>query len=319
MGISLGEWNVLVDTVFPAANTAGAVALAVSYCKARHLDPFKRVVHIVPIYDKERKMWVETVWPGIAVHRTTAFRTREYAGHDEVAFGPEIERTWDDGDNGSVTIQFPEWAQMTVYRIVHGQRCGFPGPKVRWIETYAAKKSDAPNSMWADRPYGMIEKCAEAAALRGAFPEELGDEPSEVEASDRNWHGRPSIDVNAQTTAAMPRAEAVIPQINQETPISKVLEAVLATVREPGPVEAYVDSIDPPTLPEATQQPTEAATIDEADVDVLEGWKYDLEACETPIQCVEMRRGKLAAVPARLQPAVRKMIRDRQEALENQG
>ncbi|MGJ2639770.1 recombinase RecT, partial [Salmonella enterica subsp. enterica serovar Paratyphi A] len=32
-----------------------------------------------------------------------------------------------------------------------------------------------PNSMWAKRPYGQIDKCVEAAALRKAFPEELAN------------------------------------------------------------------------------------------------------------------------------------------------
>jgi hypothetical protein len=30
--------------------------------------------------------------------------------------------------------------------------------------------------MWCRRPFGQIEKCAEAAALRRAFPEEIGNE-----------------------------------------------------------------------------------------------------------------------------------------------
>jgi len=322
MGISSGEWNVLVDTVFPAAKTAGAVALAVSYCRARHLDPLKRVVHIVPIWDKDRGCMVETVWPGIAEHRTTAARTGQYAGHDSVEFGPEIERTFPDGD-GEITVRFPEWAQMTVYRIVQGERCAFPGPKVRWLETYASKKSDAPNSMWADRPYGMIEKCAESAALRGAFPEELGAEETEVEASGRNWHGRPAVDVNFQTTAAMPRAEAVIPQqIAQEKPAApraQPAKAFQEAQDEPEAIYEPQEAPKPQTQQQAAQEPTDDSGDSEAAIDLLEGWKYDLEACETPQQCVDLRRGKFATVPASLQSAVRKMIRGRQEALESQG
>ncbi len=36
------------------------------------------------------------------------------------------------------------------------------------------KKDGSPNKMWKQRPYGQIGKCAEAAALRRAFPEEIG-------------------------------------------------------------------------------------------------------------------------------------------------
>jgi hypothetical protein len=71
-----------------------------------------------------------------------------------------------------------------VYRVVDGERCRFAGPKVYWLETYATRKhdTDEPNAMWADRPRGQLEKCAEAAALRAAFPEEIGDELSSDEA-----------------------------------------------------------------------------------------------------------------------------------------
>lgn len=345
IGIKSGEWNVLVDTVFPAAKTAGAVALAVSYCKARNLDIFKRVVHIVPIWDKDRGCMVETVWPGIAEHRTTAARTREYAGHDECRFGPDVTKTFADGDR-DVTITFPEWAQMTVYRIVQGQRCPFPGPKVRWLETYAAKKTDAPNTMWADRPYGMIEKCAEAAALRSAFPEELGDEPSEVEASGRNWHGRPAVDVTPQTTAAISRAEAVV------TPKAIEAPSVPQDAREPEPEEiTEADVIEAETAPlaqpEAPPEPTErqkryreskaraektgnptevgdaspnpaTATDEKAkmrqDVEILDHWKLAIDGTENAAQCETLRREDLAKAPKHLQSQIRTWILKRMDS-----
>lgn len=193
-GIDQSEWRALVESTFPTARTTGAVILALAYCKARNLDPFKKCVHIVPIWDKDRRCEVETVWPGIAEYRTTAARTGIYAGHDEVSHGPMIEHTWQDGDE-AVKVTFPEWAQLTVYRLVGGSRCPFPGPKVYWLETYAAKKNDAPNTMWRDRPIGMIDKCAEAAALRGAFPEEIGGEMTADEVRGFRWHGREAIDV----------------------------------------------------------------------------------------------------------------------------
>ena len=61
--------------------------MAVDYCKRRNLDPFKRPVHIVPMWSTVQKKMVETIWPGIAEIRTTAMRTGEYAGRDRSIFG----------------------------------------------------------------------------------------------------------------------------------------------------------------------------------------------------------------------------------------
>jgi len=178
--IDRSAWKALVEAVFPNATSPESVVLALSYCHARKLDVFKRVVHIVPIWSSERKCLVDTVWPGIGELRTTAARTGAYAGRDAAQFGPTRTETV-----GDVPMAYPEWCQITVYRVVGQIRCAFVGPKVYWMESYATKRrdSDAPNEMWATRPIGQIEKCAEAAALRAAFPEEIGNDyiPEEVE------------------------------------------------------------------------------------------------------------------------------------------
>lgn len=172
-GVDQGAWRVLTDAVFPAAERPESIIMALAYCQARKLDIFKKPVQIVPIYDKKRGGMVDTVWPGIAELRTTAMRTGSFAGFEDTEYGPMLEEKL-----GGVDVRYPEWAQCTVYRLVGGQKVAFVGPKTFWIETYATAKRDtkAPNSMWAKRPRGQLEKCAEAAALRRAFPEEIGNE-----------------------------------------------------------------------------------------------------------------------------------------------
>lgn len=172
-GINRTAWKALVEAIFPNAQTFESIILALSYCQARKLDPFKRNVHIVPIWDKARACLVDTIWPGIGELRTTAFRTGEYAGRAETVFGPTITRTV-----GKVEMTFPEWAQVTVQRVVKGATRTFAGPKVYWLETYAVRRrdDDSPNDMWETRPFGQLDKCAEAAALRVGFPEEIGSD-----------------------------------------------------------------------------------------------------------------------------------------------
>jgi phage recombination protein Bet len=197
-GIDRGAWKVLTEAIFPAAKTPDAIVMALSYCKARSLDIMKRPVHIVPMWSSAAGNMVETVWPGISELRTTAFRTGNYAGCDEAEFGPITEYTFkgrvkewvkgkDEWNDKVVKVDVPEWCRITMYRALMGQRCKFVGPKVKWLEAYATIgfKSDLPNDMWQTRSEGQLEKCAEAAALRRAFPEEIGNELTAEEMQGR--------------------------------------------------------------------------------------------------------------------------------------
>ncbi len=181
-GISMEQWRVLQEAIFPSAKSKQSILLALDYCKARNLDPFKRPVHIVPIWDREANNgkggWVETIWPGISELRTTAARTGAYAGKTPPKFGPDIEMQL-----GTEKLTFPEWCEITVFRVVNGTRVPFTGI-VYWLEAYQTKKDGkTPNAMWKRRIRGQLAKCAEAEALREAFPEELGAEEIDAEAT----------------------------------------------------------------------------------------------------------------------------------------
>lgn len=217
-GIGLAQWKVLSEAIFPAAKTVDAIVMALAYCKARSLDIMKRPVHIVPMWDSSRGAYVETVWPGISELRTTASRTGVYAGCDEPTFGKNVKHTFKGRvkRNGqwveeTAEVEFPEYCRLTVYKIVQGQRVAFVGPKVSWLETYATQgNTELPNKMWQERPEGQLEKCAEAAALRRAFPEETGGELTAEEMTGKAMHDLPTEipHVAEQTTSAAARDTA---------------------------------------------------------------------------------------------------------------
>lgn len=192
-GISMEEWQVLTDQTFPSARTAAAVHMALNYCRARRLDIFKRPVHIVPMWSSVLNRMVETIWPGISELRTTAARTGEYAGISETEYGKTIKRKFemkfeDERSGNSRTVpyevEYPEWCALKVYRIVHGEARAYHA-KVFWTEAYATadRFTDCPNQMWRKRPFGQIEKCTEAAALRRAFPTEIGNDLASEEVA----------------------------------------------------------------------------------------------------------------------------------------
>ena len=182
VGVDAGTWMVLCDSIFPAAKTPEGIALAVRYCKARGLDVMKRPVHVVPMWSKALNREVETVWPGIAEVQITASRTGLWAGMDPPRFGPDKSRVFRGtiyvdgrGQQGQVEVTYPEWVEVTVYRIVGGVRAAF-SETVFWEESYgrASRGGEVPNDMWQKRPRGQLLKCGKAASLRAAFPEEAG-------------------------------------------------------------------------------------------------------------------------------------------------
>ena len=205
------QWRVLTETIWPAAKSAESIMLALGYCAARKLDPFKRPVHIVPMWNTRLRREVETVWPGINELLTTAARSQSFAGVDEPVFGPEQTHTFagtDDNDRPiSVTVTFPVSCSVRVWRQVQGERRGFSQP-VYWMEAYRRRgfRSELPNSMWEQRPLGQLHKCALAAALRLGFPEDLGsDYAAEEMEGGEIGEGGVVIDGKAEATTTTAR------------------------------------------------------------------------------------------------------------------
>lgn len=312
-GIEPSGWKTLVEATYPSAKTIDSVVLALSYCKARNLDPFKKPVHIVPIWDSRANGgqggYVESIWPGIAELRTTAFRTGTYAGCDEAEFGPMKEQTFTGkvregrGQNAEwktkeITVKFPEWCRVTVHRMLNGQRCKFVGPKVLWLESYATiGKSDLPNDMWQSRPEGQLEKCAEAASLRKAFPEELGSEYTADEMAGRHVIHDDSDATRTATPNAGPpspdqvrNAQAAAEGAPQPDIIDVEAEEVEAMpADDPRPADNLDIRNQPfarkPQQASSQAQPTDGMTPDERDwINELSG---AFSGCETQRQFVE--------------------------------
>lgn len=226
-GVDRAQWKALCEAIYPSAKTTEGVVMALAYCKARNLDVMKRPCHVVAIYDKDKKRYVDTIWPGIAELRMTAFRTGQYAGKAPTQFGPMVEE-----QIGRLKIRYPEWAQVTVQRLVGGQIIPFCGPTVYWKETYASCKRDdpTPNDMWAKRPSGQLEKCAEAAALRMAFPEEMNTDFAAEEVNERRVISPEAIKAARPDMGLGPEAEAEI--VDNHLPTDVDWEAVQAEREE---------------------------------------------------------------------------------------
>jgi phage recombination protein Bet len=178
--------EVLGSSLYPTAS-ANSIKLVLSYCRAAGLDPMQKPVHIVPMWNGKLKCMQDVIMPGIGLYRTSANRTGQFAGMSEPEFGPTIEQTLD-----KQKFSFPEWCKITVRRQLASGHIGEFTAIEYWLENYAVKggadKSTAPNAMWAKRPRGQLAKCAQAQALRAAFPE-LGALPTAEEMEGKAIEG----------------------------------------------------------------------------------------------------------------------------------
>jgi phage recombination protein Bet len=202
-GISEWQWRQGGDVYWPTAKTPEGILRAFEFCRANQFDAGKRVCHVVGITDGNGR-YIESVWPSIASVRIIATRTGLYVKTLPCEFGPD-----ETANFGQFELTYPKWAQITVVRLdANGTPQEIAGPRLMWREYYATRKDSlAPNTMWAKKPSFMIEKCAEAGALRRAFPETLGNTYTDDEVH-QQW-GK-IIDVTPGEVPPRPRREDFI-------------------------------------------------------------------------------------------------------------
>lgn len=166
--------DVLQSSLYPGA-APNSIKLVIGYCKAANLDPMQKPVHIVPMWDKNAKQMRDVIMPGVGLYRTQAARSNALAGIGEPEFGPMTEFNFD-----GLKISAPEWCRVVVRRLLPNGSIGEFAAVEYWIENYATagKDSSQPNTMWKKRPRGQLAKCAQAQALRMAFPEMVGSAPT---------------------------------------------------------------------------------------------------------------------------------------------
>ncbi len=239
--------DVLATSLYPGASV-GSIKLVLSYCKASGLDPMQKPVHIVPMWDGKTGMMRDVVMPGIGLYRTQAARNG-CAGVGEPEFGPDITETI-----GGASITYPQWCRITVKRkLSTGDVVDFTA-KEFWRENYAVRggkdKSIAPNAMWTKRPYGQLAKCAEAQALRKAFPE-IGSEPTADEMAGKSINDY-DITIDASTGEILtPKFDvhAALDQVHQCKTVAELEQlfqnhgALAANAKDKGGYKALRDAV----------------------------------------------------------------------------
>lgn len=124
------------------------------------LDPLTRQIYAIMRKSQKDGKWEETmsIQTGIDGLRVIAERSRNYAGQTRVEYSPK-----------QVEGRYPEWAEVGVYR----KDCEVPIYARAYWNEYVQRNSKGVAFMWSKMPFLMLGKCAEALALRKAFPNDM--------------------------------------------------------------------------------------------------------------------------------------------------
>lgn len=196
--------------------------LFLNQCKRTGLDPLSRQIHFI------KRNGVGTIQTGIDGYRVIAERTGSYAGNDEPVFS-----YFEAGDST------PQRASVTVYRIIAGQRCPFTA-SAHWNEYYPGDGSQG--FFWRKMPHGQLAKCAEALALRKAFPNDLSGIYTNEEMAQA---GKTDDDEQTETVDGLP---------------------VIQQSAVPAPKEAKIEALKPQDASKPTSRPTSGATGKHAEI-----------------------------------------------------
>ena len=144
------EQLALIKRTVAAGATDAELELFLFDCARRGVHPLDRLLH----FTKRSGRYTPVV--GIDYLRTRAADTGEMAGSDDAVF---------DEDARTATV--------TVYRLTRGTRYAYSAT-ARYTEYVP---DPGPNgrgdTLWRKMPHVMLGKCAEALALRKAFPQQL--------------------------------------------------------------------------------------------------------------------------------------------------
>jgi phage recombination protein Bet len=151
----------LVKTTIARDATDEELLFFLNVCQRSGLDPFAKQIYLIKRWDNKAGREIATPQTSIDGYRLIADRTDRYA--------PGREPTFTYADDSGI----PHSATAYVKKLAGGiwHEVAATAFYAEYVQT--TKKDGRPTQFWRDKPHLMLAKCAEALALRRAFPAEL--------------------------------------------------------------------------------------------------------------------------------------------------
>lgn len=149
----------LIKSQIAPKATDDELRLFLYQCKRTGLDPLTRQIYAIHRWNSAQQREVMIIQTSIDGFRVIAERSGDYAGQDEPVFSEQ---------DGKIIS-----CKITVYRFRGGRRYPAAVGVAYMSEYLPVDKQGKPTGLWSKMPHTMLAKCAEALALRKAYPQDL--------------------------------------------------------------------------------------------------------------------------------------------------
>jgi phage recombination protein Bet len=200
-------------TVCKGANN-DELGMFLAVCQRTGLDPFAKQIHAVKRWDSDLGRDVMSIQVGIGGYQLIAERTGQMDGTE----GP----FWCADDGIWQEVWLEDEPPVAAKCVVHRRGHTHPYTAICRFKSYVQRKRNgSPMARWATAPAEQLGKCAEAAALRKAFPQELaGLATDALEVEDHTLPTRqaavtPAARVEHKPATPAPAAEPTVAEFVQ--------------------------------------------------------------------------------------------------------